>query len=92
MAGPTSHSRSGHKSRAALRRLPSLRDGRRAVEAQSLTQPSGSRPSKSNVRQEVMEAALDANGDRASDNAGPPGSQGNFPQFPSASALQYDKF
>lgn len=85
MSGSSSPMTGGGVSRSAtIRRLPSL-PGRRAVEAHSLTQPQPSgRPTvKSSARQEVMEAALDANGDRG-DNSVPPGSQGNFPQLPSA--------
>lgn len=85
MSGSSSPMMGGGRARAAtIRRLPSL-PGRRAVEAHSLTQPQPSE--RTNVKtsprqQQVMEAALDANGDRG-DNSVPPGSQGNFPQLPS---------
>lgn len=84
MSGPAPQLRNGGQSRAvSIRRLPSL-SGRRTVEAQSLTQPQphGSTQIKRNDRPEVMEAALDANGDRGNHSV-PPGSQGNFPKFPS---------
>lgn len=83
MSGPSPRVGGGGQPRtASIKRLPSL-PGRRAVEAHSFTQPqpSGGNSVKPNARQEVMEAALHANGN-ATDRPVPPGSQGHFPNLP----------